>query len=183
MLQARRELMLYVIILFFILVGTIVLYFLYIRPASKGAKISFTTISPARFSILNGPKDVSKPTAALINDPQSWENLKKRLVFSSRRRELPAIDFSRQSVLVVFAGSQDRGGNQLEIKKIYRQNEQIRVEALLTIPGKNCLDTPYYSVPIVLSIIPKTEAKVELELSQEKKPCSAEKRLHAPLPL
>lgn len=84
---------------------------------------------------------------------------------------LPAVDFSRELVVAVFAGAQPTGGYSLSPPSLEIGRGRTLVRFVLKRPGPNCLSTQVVTQPFAMVRIPKGKATVEIKVTETTVDC------------
>lgn len=89
-----------------------------------------------KFSVipLQGEKAVTRPSAQVIRNDREWQRFLDDLRVAPGAR--PTIDFSKQIVLVIFAGEKRTGGYSVEVSRVTDDSQ----------PGKPSKGTVHYHV-------------------------------------
>lgn len=84
---------------------------------------------------------------------------------------LPAVDFSKEMLVLVFQGTEPTGGYSVEVTGVEKKDGVIGVEVRETAPGEGCFTTQALTAPLHIIKIPKVEAKFEYDIKYEKMEC------------
>lgn len=112
--------------------------------------------------LLDGYSAITKPRTVVVKDQAALEALLAEH-YGSRRPDLnlPKVDFTRQMVVGVFLGLQDRGCRYAAITKVAAEGRQLRVDYngvdLMTF----AVCTEALSSPAALAIVDRTDGAVE----------------------
>lgn len=116
---------------------------------TTGSSVSFESLSTVNSRRMSAGTEVVQSTAA-------WDTLWSAHNGSSD--EQPEVDFSRQSVLAVFAGEKPTGGYSIRITGIQQQGSSLVVSYSETSPGPDAMVTQVITSPAHL---------VRIDLSQQ----------------
>jgi hypothetical protein len=73
---------------------------------------------------------------------------------------VPAIDFSRSSVIIVASGTHNTGGYDIRITRLATADDHLYAEVLSTSPGSGCITTQALTQPFDIVRIPKPTGTV-----------------------
>ena len=108
---------------------------------------------------------ITAQEAALITSLSEWEALWRR--HASRFEPPPAmppVDFSRNSVVALFAGERPTGGYSLQIVEAELQGEVLRVSALEVRPAPGQTVTQAFTQPYHIIAVPRVKKQTRLEV-------------------
>jgi hypothetical protein len=133
--------------------------------------MTFQSYVPSKyFDHVDGP---DRPLTAAIRtqaDWQSlWESIEPRMSRDADRHQpypLPEIDFTRHTLIVIAMGREPSGGFMVAIDRILRLGSSVRVLAIATRPGSDCVVTDAFTYPITLALIPRTDSPITFEISK-----------------
>lgn len=91
--------------------------------------------------------------------------------------DLPDVDFSKEMVIVAFAGQKNSGGYQLNITGFQRHDGHIKVSLSLTQPGPDCLVTEAATQPYVIVKAKQSSEPVSFQVSSKTFSCVTGKPL------
>ena len=111
---------------------------------------------------------VEKPANLVITDNKQLDSLWSKAFSGYEEAVKPVVDFSKNSVVVLFLGTVKSGGHSVSITAIQNEKGIIKVEGEHKIPGKSCIATtaienPYYIALTdpALSGIPEFTIKIK----------------------
>jgi hypothetical protein len=84
---------------------------------------------------------------------------------------VPEVDFSRDRVVAVFAGSQPTGGYALQPSPPEAAHGRPKIRFTLKRPGPNCMATQAMTQPFAMVRIPKSKSKVEIQVAETTVDC------------
>ncbi len=104
----------------------------------------------------------------VINKESDFKELwYKAFVDQGSGSSIPAIDFSKKTVLAVFMGLRNSGGNSVEIDRIEDDTSSVKVYVKYMYPGGNCPTTPVMTTPSQVVSTNKITKPVEfIEINQ-----------------
>ncbi|MFE2314408.1 protease complex subunit PrcB family protein [Streptomyces sp. NPDC059441] len=91
-------------------------------------------------------------TATVVRDQETWNGLWRSVTCgSSSPSEPPAVDWASRMVVFVGIGTRNTGGYQVEITRLYEEDDAIRVYMRETCPGPRAMVTcalthPFHAV-------------------------------------
>ncbi|HEX2716179.1 MAG TPA: protease complex subunit PrcB family protein [Allosphingosinicella sp.] len=125
------------------------------------------TLQPYRYS--NGVSDAG---AVVIRDAAEWERAWQRIVVNhSPKPAAPAVDFSREMVLLVAMGTKSSGGYTAEIQRAVTRAGGLEVDWAAVSPGSNCFTTAALTQPIDVVIVPRVEGEVAFARHDQTRNC------------
>jgi hypothetical protein len=98
---------------------------------------------------------ISEARRLVIRDANAWAEFWAELGVGDR----PAVDFSRDLVIVVAAGQRPTGGHEIAVSKVSQANGELRVEVVETTPGPNCMSTSALTQPVDVVVVQGVTAK------------------------
>jgi len=108
----------------------------------KEEQISFETLSKGYYSGHDQRKDY------VINSQNEWEELwKKTMSRQVPLPEVPAVNFSENTIIAVYKGSHRTGGYNIEITKILEKEQKIVVYVKETSPPSGARVTMAFTQP------------------------------------
>lgn len=115
--------------------------------------LSFTTLQKGAYS------GVSERMAVVLTDEQAWRNhWQQHAARVVPVPPAPAIDFSKESVLVVYMGEKTSGGYSIEVTGVQKENGRLAVSVRQTSPGPGTMTTMALTQPFHMVRIPKVQA-------------------------
>ena len=127
-------------------------------PTPETKEISFEKVNTSITS-----KALNVKSNILINNSEEWQKLKPN--------PLVDIDFSKNSVIAVTAGSKSTGGYSIEVVKIVDLGQNIVVTVKDISPGTNCFVTQALTNPKQVIKTEKLDKQVSFEEISETKNC------------
>ena len=140
-------------------------------PGEPGANVPIIRLraEPYSFAFYSG---LDKPDRIVIRDPVTWQIVWKKVWFgSSEVPPLPAVDFSREMILVAALGARSTGGFGILIDGANEvANGGINVTIRSFSPG-NCIVTEAFTQPIDIARLPMRSGTVEFTERSEVHQC------------
>lgn len=116
----------------------------------------FNTIAKGHYSGIADSRNL------IIKDIQTWQEAwEAHASIRLPRPELPNIDFTEKLVIAVFNGERSTGGYTLEIDKIERMDDKIRVYICKQKPGPGLMVTQAFTQPHHIIEIEKSDLPIE----------------------
>lgn len=127
--------------------------------------------APAPFEILVQGYQSGEHSAGaqLVTDAAQWHAFWQRHAsWRMPPAPEPAVDFSRNSVIVVRAGDQPTAGYVLQTLAVSRQGEQILVDAQLELPARGALVPEVVTQPFQILLVPRTRGTIVVKVDQRR---------------
>jgi hypothetical protein len=128
------------------------------------------------FSIYAGPEH---PTFTALGSEREWQRVWSvieprmgRTESRTRPYELPKIDFSRNTLIVVAIGSRPSGGFRVQVDSISESSSEIVVTATESTPASECVVTTSVTAPTVFALIARSEKRVRFDVRKTERGCS-----------
>jgi len=135
-------------------------------PTFANKLVAFTVLSSGDNGRFN------ERTNKLITDNNSfikvWEDAYANF---SAKKELPKIDFEKQTVILVAQGEKTSGGYSIILKSITELKNTLEVVVLLKSPKEGCLTTSVITYPYQIIVFDKPLKEVVFNSKSEKYPC------------
>lgn len=116
---------------------------------------TFRTISKGPMSGIDGPRQIAVRTLA------DWTALWRSHAPSGQ--PMPAVDFSRETVIGVFAGTRPTSGYGVEIVRIADANGTLTVDYVETRPAPGAVTAQIVTAPYHLVAVPKHDGEVRFQ--------------------
>lgn len=127
-------------------------------PVAQGP-LAFETLVGGSYS------GFTRPTQLLVGDAatlrSAWQQYGARMVPAP---ELPPVDFSRESVVVVALGERNTGGYSFRVTGVRREDSKLVVTVATSQPGPGDMVTMAFTQPFHIIKIPVPAAGLELEV-------------------
>jgi len=123
------------------------------KPVAQVEVLSYATLQKGTYS------GVTERMAVVVTDEQAWQKLWQQ--HASRAvpaPPAPAVDFSKESVLVVYMGEKNSGGYSIEVTGVQKENGKLAVSVRQTSPGPGTMTTMALTQPFHMVRIPKVQA-------------------------
>jgi hypothetical protein len=91
----------------------------------------------------------------VIKDANTWAQFWSELGMGDR----PAVDFTRDVVVVAAAGQRQTGGHEIAIDRVTQTDGELTVEVVERTPGPNCMTTASLTQPVDIVIVPASDAR------------------------
>ena len=109
----------------------------------------------------------------VVRDSASWAALWPRIVGThSPRPNPPAVDFTKEMLLVVSMGTRSSGGYVIAIDSMMVAGDSIRVVVREQSPGPRCGTTAALSAPVALARIERSDLPVSFTTREVVKDCT-----------
>ena len=111
--------------------------------------------------IVKGPSSgIGEPRQAIARSADEWEKLWAE---HAGNRERPAVDFSREMVVALFAGTRPTAGYSVEIVGVRGEGDTTIVEYRESAPPRDAITAQVMTSPFVIVAIPKSAGIVRFE--------------------
>jgi hypothetical protein len=111
---------------------------------------------------------------SVIGDEHHWREVWVRIHRDERPiPPVPAIDWSRELVVVAALGRRSSGGFDIRIDSAYQRNDTLEIVVRTDVPGRNCMLTAAFSQPVDLARLPRPAATLPVHFreSTHAEPC------------
>jgi hypothetical protein len=128
--------------------------------ASPGIKLQVTRLrsEPYPFAVVSG---LRQSTRIIVRDDATWQSLWSTIwIGASPVPAAPAIDFSREMLVVAALGSRSTGGFGILVDSAARASDGITVWIRTIAPGPSCGTTQAFTQPVDLARLPRIDAVV-----------------------
>ena len=88
----------------------------------------------------------------VILDPATWAHFWSELGAGVR----PQVDFGNDLVIAVAAGERTTGGHDIEVRRVTRAGNELRIEVLETYPSEGCVTTQAKTQPVDVVMVAAT---------------------------
>ena len=88
----------------------------------------------------------------VIMDPATWSRFWSELGAGVR----PEVDFGNDLVIAVAAGERTTGGHDIEVRRVTRVGNELRIEVLETYPSEGCVTTQAKTQPVDVVMVAAT---------------------------
>lgn len=113
---------------------------------------------------------IARAERHVIRDDAAWQAFWRRAV---RGTALPApvVDFSRHAVVVVAMGERPTGGYWVDIERVVVGERALRVEALASSPGRECVVTMAFTAPLDAVLVERTRLPASFDVRDVVRDC------------
>lgn len=113
-----------------------------------------------------------KETQQVIRDAAAWDALWSRLTSNvSPAPERPAVDFTKDMVVVAAMGSRGHGGYKVMITGAAEQGGAVTVEVTETSPGPGCMTPMIMTSPVAIASLPRSAGDVKFNVIKKTADC------------
>jgi hypothetical protein len=98
---------------------------------------------------------ITTPARLVIRDDSAYANFWTSLGAGAR----PAVDFSRDIVIVAAAGQRATGGNAIAVERVTRTGDGLAVEVVESNPGPGCMTTQALTQPVDVVVVAAADAR------------------------
>jgi hypothetical protein len=126
-------------------------------PAPAGDSIA--SVNPAPGTVVQmrrigrwASSGITGPRRLVILDPATWSHFWSELGAGVK----PEVDFGNDLVVAVAAGERSTGGHDIEVRKVTRAGNELRIEVLETIPSEGCVTTQAKTQPVDVVMVAAT---------------------------
>jgi PrcB C-terminal len=88
----------------------------------------------------------------VILDPATWTHFWSEVGAGVR----PQVDFANDLVIAVAAGERTTGGHDIEVRRVTRVGNELRIEVLETFPSEGCVTTQATTAPVDVVMVAAT---------------------------
>jgi hypothetical protein len=139
--------------------------------ASRAVPVRRLRPERATFEYYSGIGDSLR---TVIGDEQHWREVWARIHRDERPiPPVPAIDWSRELVIVAALGRRSSGGFAIRIDSAYQRADTLEIVVRTEMPGRNCMLTAAFSQPVDLARLPRPAAALPVRFreSTHAEPC------------
>ncbi len=112
------------------------------------------------------------PQRTVVRDAAAWQELWAAIWRDhGAAAPLPAVDFSREMVVVVALGERNSGGHSILIDSATVSDGSLQVWVRSISPGPNCVTAGALTEPVDAARLPRVEGRVEFRESSEVSDC------------
>ena len=116
---------------------------------------------PYSFTYSSGLTDSAR---IVVRDAQSWSKLWQQIwARHSPLPPLPAVDFSRDMLIVAALGTRSSGGYSIYIDSAYQRADHVEVVVRKVSPGSRCVVTAAFTQPVDIARIPRVNQPVRYQ--------------------
>ena len=103
------------------------------------------------------------PEQRVLRDRAAWQDAWSRLHEGMVAPALPAVDFTREMVVVLALGERSSGGHEIRFDGIAASGSDATVRYTITEPGANCMTTQAMTAPVDVVRVPRVAGVVRFE--------------------
>jgi len=108
----------------------------------------------------------------VVRDQAAWEALWKRLnANASPAPAVPAIDFSKDMLVVAGMGLKGHGGYKVAVSSAVEEAGKVTVEVTETSPGARCMNAMMMTSPVVVAKLPRRTGDVAFNVVRKVVDC------------
>jgi hypothetical protein len=112
-----------------------------------------------------------EPTELVIRERAPLESAWVRAFNMVQGNPPPAVDFSRETVILVAAGARSSGGNDVRVEAVTRSADGAVVRYRVTKPGPGCTTTQSLTSPVEVVRTPHIAGHVRFDRRETVRPC------------
>ena len=136
---------------------------------SDAVAVEFDRFDAIGGALIGGPQE---PVRSVVRDEQSWLEFWGVLTAVLRPApDAPAVDFTRDMVLVAAMGSRPTGGYVISIEGAYTSDGALYVDVLERSPGVGCLSAQVMTFPVTAVRVRVHAGSVRFVTREESGPC------------
>jgi hypothetical protein len=127
----------------------------------QGAPVTVTRLRPERYA-LEFNSGFTAPARLVVRTEAEWREAWAR-IYEPRmpKPPLPAVDFTRETVLVAALGERSSGGFGIVVDSVYDTGSELQAVVRRTSPGAGCVVTGALTQPVDAVRIPATTKSVK----------------------
>ena len=111
-------------------------------------------------------------TMLVVRDQQSWQSLWSQMTANQfPAPQLPAVDFTKDMVLVAAAGTRPSGGYSISITDAVESSGSVTVNVTITSPGSNCAVPTVVTSPVDVATIARRDGTVGFVVTRKTHNC------------
>ena len=136
----------------------------------------FSMMAPLQvtpLATLNAPGGVFDDAAQqVVRDPAAWQAVWTRLTSNaSPAPALPAVDFTKDMIVVAGMGMKGHGGYKIAITAAAEDAGKVTVEVTETSPGARCMNAMMMTSPVVVARLPRRAGDVTFNVVRKVVDC------------
>lgn len=113
---------------------------------------------------------IDESARVVVRDAPEWTRYRERLG-GDPAASLPAVDFSREMVIVVAMGRRPTGGFGIEVDSVVARDGSMVVAVTQTAPGSTCMTTQAFTAPAAAVRVPRFEGPVRFAETSRTREC------------
>jgi protease stability complex PrcB-like protein len=131
-------------------------------PSAPGTQQSITV---TRLAPGSGPlteqSGMTDSARLVIRDASVWAETWARISTVRPAPPLPAVDFTREMVIVAALGTRPSGGYGIVVESASRENGSLYVAIRSESPGTSCLSSAVLTAPVDVARVPRSDEQVQ----------------------
>jgi len=126
-------------------------------------------LTVTQIAALNAPAGVFDDGGQqVVRDQAAWETLWKRLnANASPAPAVPAIDFTKEMLVVAGMGMKGHGGYKIAVSSATEDAGKVTIEVAETSPGARCMNAMMMTSPVVVAKLPSRTGEVAFKVVQK----------------
>jgi hypothetical protein len=134
-------------------------------PARPDSASPVSAPAPSSFSriLTQNTSGFDESAELAIRDQAALESAWARLFNQVQGNPAPAVDFTRETVILVALGRRTSGGNAVRVDGVTRAGEGALVRYTATSPGPGCMTTQSLTSPVDVVRVPRISGAVRFE--------------------
>lgn len=134
--------------------------------APQGLTVMHLTSLDAAYQVF------ASETMLVVRDQQSWQSLWSQMTANQfPAPQLPAVDFTKDMVLVAAAGTRPSGGYSISITDVAESSGSVMVNVTITSPGSNCVVTAVVTSPVYIATVARQDGTVGFVVTRKTHNC------------
>lgn len=134
-------------------------------PVPAPAAAAFTRILTQRNSGFDEPAEL------VIRDQAALESAWARVFNQVQGNPPPAVDFGKETVILVALGGRSSGGHSVHVDAVTRSGDGAVVRYTATRPGEGCMTTQSLTSPVEVVRAPRIAGTVRFQRNEAVQPC------------
>ena len=140
-------------------------------PAQQaGTPVTVTSLASGS-GMLTPNSGIAEPTRLVVRDAATWASTWSRIWNGQSSQPLPAVDFTRDMVIVAGLGTKPTGGYSIVVESASRDGAALLVVVRTESPGSSCLLSEALTAPVAAVRVPRTEGDVKFEEKSVNRQC------------
>ena len=143
-------------------------------PNGRDAQQGTLTVSRLSMQGVKLPRDtgIQAEMLSVIQDETAWKTFWTMIhANQTPAPPAPAIDFSRDMIVVAAAGLKPSSGYAMQVVSASEAKGEIVVVVEATSPGAGCMSAMVMTSPLDIARLPKRDGKVRFDVKRVKKDC------------
>lgn len=156
-------------------IGGLIMVLTMVACGASPAGPSQTTLTVTRLAPnIRMPIDsgIERETLSVIKDPAAWQTLWNSIHANvSPAPALPAVDFTREMILVAAAGQKPSSGYAMTITSAVEANGEVTVSVDAMSPGSKCVGLTVMTSPVDLARVTRRDGPVRFNVARRTRDC------------